>query len=131
MTAGILLHHDYVSLYLWAALTLLICVAPIGMLFGTRVIEALSRSRAPQARSFPVQTQRRIGEILLRQGLLTSEQLRSLLDLQATRATTGEPWRRLGDLAVELGYVSPTRLRAAVALDARSRPDTTAARHAA
>jgi cellulose synthase (UDP-forming) len=128
---GVALHHDYVSLYFWASCTLVICVAPIGMLSFTRVVEAVSLSRAPQARSFPVQTQRRIGEILLRQGLLTAEQLQGLLDLQAARATTGEPWRRLGDLAVDQGYVSARKLAAAVALDARSRPDPGAARHAA
>jgi hypothetical protein len=131
MVAGIALHHDYLSLYLWATLTLGICVAPFAMLFGTRLSEARSRARAPEARSFPVPTQRRIGEILLRQGLLTRQQLQSLLDLQAAAAAAGEPWRRLGDLAVAEGYVSGTRLAAAVALDARSRPDTTAARHAA
>jgi cellulose synthase (UDP-forming) len=131
MAAGVALQHDFLSLYLWAGCTLLICVAPVGMLLATRATEAVSRSRAPQTGSFPVQTQRRIGEILLRQGLLTGEQLQSLLDAQAARATNGDPWRRLGDLAVELGYVSTRRLAAAVALDARSRPDTTQERHAA
>jgi hypothetical protein len=65
-----------------------------------------------------VPTQRRIGDILRRQGLLTADQLEKLLDRQAT---SDGPWQRLGDLAVQEGLVSAKDLTAAIRADARSR----------
>ncbi len=43
------------------------------------------------------------------QGALTVDQLRELLDLQATRDAG---WMRLGDLAVAEGLITPEQLRA-------------------
>jgi hypothetical protein len=103
LTAGPLLGHDYPSLYFWAALTLIICMAPVVHLLTDRLADHLTRRLTGLASrlafalpgSYPIPTQRRIGQILLHQGLLTTTQLEHLLDLQAT---TDQPWQRLGDL---------------------------------
>jgi hypothetical protein len=61
-------------------------------------------------------TQRRIGSILIRKGLLTAAELDGLLDLQAT---SDRAWQRLGDLAVAQGYITPDQLRAALGTSPR------------
>jgi cellulose synthase (UDP-forming) len=96
---GAAMHHTFLSLYLWAAVTVVTCLAPVAHL-------ALSRWSRVQ----PVVTGRRVGQILMAAGLLTDAQLGDLLDAQVT---TDGPWRRLGDLAVEAGYVTPEELTAA------------------
>jgi cellulose synthase/poly-beta-1,6-N-acetylglucosamine synthase-like glycosyltransferase len=124
MVSGQLLDNNYLALYLWSALTLLICVTPIGYLLagnaGTRLsglTAALSRSTVsmPTQRQHSVPTQRRIGAILRQQGLLTPAQLETLLDLQAT---ADGPWQRLGEIAVQQGYVSEAELDTAIRADA-------------
>jgi hypothetical protein len=110
MAAGVLLNHDFPSLYFWASLTVVISLAPIGHLFVLSLTRSVSGmvSRVPW--SYSVVSQRRIGERLLEQGLLTVHQLEELLDLQATSEAA---WQRLGDLAVERGYVDSDQLAAA------------------
>jgi hypothetical protein len=97
LTSGVLLAHAYWSLYLWAGLTLLISIAPLA---HVAVQSAVGMSRH-------VLTQRRIGRRLVRAGLISFQQLDELLDLQAG---SEEAWQRLGDLAVQHGYVSPDQL---------------------
>ncbi|MCA2213041.1 hypothetical protein [Jidongwangia harbinensis] len=92
-----LLDHSYWSLYLWASLTLTISVAPL--------VHVLAQSAAEASRQ--VLAQRRIGHRLIRAGLISRKQLDELLDLQAT---SEEAWQRLGDLAVQHGYVSTHQL---------------------
>jgi cellulose synthase (UDP-forming) len=121
MITGRLLTHNYPSLYLWASLTLLICLAPAVHLLLGRLNRRLHPLRArpdpTRAHSYTVPVQRRIGEILVREQLLTSAQLGDLLDLQVT---TDRAWQRLGDLAVEQGYVSAAQLTAALEHDNRT-----------
>jgi cellulose synthase (UDP-forming) len=108
IVAGQLLHHDYPTLYLWAGITALICLVPVAHVVVRNALEALPM-RLAWLRS--VLGHRRVGEVLVDHGLLTSAQLRALLDLQATRE---EPWIRLGELAVDEGYLDDRRLQAAL-----------------
>ncbi len=96
IAAGVAMHHTFVSLYFWAALTIVTCLAPIAHL----TLRRWSRTR-------PVVARRRLGLVLTSTGLLTEAQLGDLLDQQIT---TDGPWRRLGDLAVESGYVTTAEL---------------------
>jgi hypothetical protein len=96
ITAGTALHHSFPSLYLWAVLTIVTCLAPVAHV-------ALSR----RSRVQPVTARRRVGQMLMAAGLLTEAQLGDLLDRQVI---TDGPWRRLGDLAVEAGYVTAAQL---------------------
>jgi cellulose synthase (UDP-forming) len=126
LLAGRVLHHNYPALYVWASITLLICVAPIGYLMAGHLSTLLSRTPSgvlrpytvPAQRSYTVPTQRRIGSILVREGVLSSDQLDTLLDIQAT---SDGPWQRLGELAVHHGYVTADRLATAIRDDARRR----------
>ncbi len=56
----------------------------------------------------------RLGEILLKAGLLTSDQLEDCLAVQAQMPPTA-PRRRLGDIAVSRGYVSEVQIALAIA----------------
>lgn len=102
LVVGPLRHHDYPSLYLWAGFTLLVSIAPLVHLYAVRLAERISRRVAAVPRSYSVATQRRVCEHLVREGLMTVQQLDDLLELQAT---SEDAWQRLGDLAVEQGYV--------------------------
>jgi cellulose synthase (UDP-forming) len=115
--AGWVQHHDYLTLYLWAAITLAICLTPIGFLLIGYMSTDLRRSPVDAPRLYPVPTQRRIGEILRDQSLLTSAQLEKLLDYQAT---SDGPWQRLGDLAIERGEITTAELTTAIREDARA-----------
>ncbi len=107
--AGLSLHHDYWTLYLWAGLTIVVCgAAPLHVL-AQRIAEALP---VRLARMRSVLRNRRLGDVLVARGLLTDRQLRELLDLQATRDAG---WLRLGDLAVAEGYLTEADLSAALA----------------
>jgi hypothetical protein len=106
MAAGQLLGHDYPALYVWAGITALISLLPLGHVWLGHALEALPL-RLASAR--PVLRARRIGDVLVAQGALTVDQLRELLDLQATRDAG---WIRLGDLAVAEGLITPQQLRA-------------------
>jgi len=110
IVTGQLLHHDYPSLYVWAGLTLVISLAPVLHLLTVAGAGSLSRLVSRVPRSFSVTAQRRIGERLVEQGLLTVRGLEELLDLQATSDLA---WQRLGDLAVQQGYVDADQLAAA------------------
>ncbi|HEY6797489.1 MAG TPA: hypothetical protein VI248_22675, partial [Kineosporiaceae bacterium] len=125
LVSGRFLGHNYPSLYVWASLTLLICLAPVAHLLVGRLRRKIRRTVIPVTtalpQSYPVPTQRRIGEILIRQGLLTQGQLDSLLDLQAT---DDRPWQRLGDLAIEQGYVSAGQLTTAIRQESLEHPVT-------
>ncbi|WP_249997531.1 glycosyltransferase family 2 protein [Actinoplanes sp. M2I2] len=107
IVAGVAMHHAFVSLYIWAGLTIATCLIPVAHL-------TLSRWSPAQ----PVIARRRVGHLLMAAGLLTEAQLGELLDRQIT---TDGPWRRLGDLAVEEGYVTATEL--AEATGVARRPD--------
>ena len=106
IVAGVGLHHPYFSLYLWAALTMVTCLAPVAHL-------TLNRWSHTQ----PVVTGRRVGQLLMAAGLLTEAQLADLLDLQVT---TEGPWRRLGDLAVEAGHVTEAELASVTGTTSRT-----------
>jgi hypothetical protein len=126
MITGRLLRHDFPSLYVWASLTVLICLAPAAHLLVGRLNRRLHPLRAKlasnPAHTYAVPVQRRIGETLVRERLLTSAQLDELLDLQAT---TDHAWQRLGDLAVQQGYVTAGQLNAAMERDTDSHPTPT------
>ena len=121
IVAGRVLGHDYPTLYVWAALTAVICAAPLGHVGLRAVSEAsslqLRRLSARSAGSF--MGHRRLGELLVAEGLLTSAQLCELLDVQAT---SDEGWRRLGEIAISQGYLDAGRLAAALELAQSSRP---------
>jgi cellulose synthase (UDP-forming) len=116
--AGWAQHRDFLTLYFWAGLTLLICITPIGLLLLGYLDTDRFRgiSAIPRPRPYSVPTQRRIGEILRDQGLLTPTQLETLLDFQAT---TDGAWQRLGDLAIEHGYITAAELASAIREDAK------------
>jgi cellulose synthase (UDP-forming) len=116
IATGATLHHTFPSLYLWALLTTVTCLAPVAHL-------ALSR----RSRHQPVTAGRRVGHLLLAAGLLSESQRDDLLDLQVT---TEGPWRRLGDLAVEAGYVTATQLAEATGMSSRT-PQSVSIRAAA
>ncbi|MGA5303714.1 glycosyltransferase family 2 protein [Nucisporomicrobium flavum] len=97
LACGVVLDHPFWTLYLWASLTLGISLAPL--------IHMYARSAAQRSRQ--VVPQRRIGRKLVRAGLISVQQLDDLLDLQAT---SEEAWQRLGDLAVQHGYVNEKQL---------------------
>ncbi|SEO92393.1 glycosyltransferase family 2 protein [Trujillonella endophytica] len=108
IAAGLLQDHDYATLYVWATVTLVCCLAPlvhVGVMWLTATVPAM----LPRVR--PVIGARRIGQILVAQGVLTVGQLQQLLDLQAT---SDGAWTPLGSLAVEQGMA--TREQVAVAL---------------
>jgi cellulose synthase (UDP-forming) len=114
LVVGPLAHHNFPSLYLWAGLTLLISLAPIGHLLARAAIRHMSRVWSMLPQPYPVTAQRRIGELLIRQGHLTLRELEELLDLQATSEAA---WQRLGDLAVERGLVDAKHVTAALSTD--------------
>jgi cellulose synthase/poly-beta-1,6-N-acetylglucosamine synthase-like glycosyltransferase len=104
MVAGLFLGHDYPALYVWAGVTVLICLLPLAHVSLGRALEA--RPVRP-AGLRPVLRTRRLGDVLVAQGTLTAAQLRELLDLQATREAG---WVRLGDLALTEGVITPEQL---------------------
>jgi hypothetical protein len=108
IVGGQLLHHDYPALYVWAGLTALICLVPLSHVLLRNAAEALPQ-RLAGLRS--VVGHRRVGELLVSEGVLTPRQLRELLDLQATR---DDAWLRLGELAVLAGYLDDDQLAAAL-----------------
>lgn len=108
--AGLLLNHDYPTLYAWAALTAFICLMPLLHVGASRAIEALPMH---PVRMRSVLRNRRLGDVLVAQRALTTAQLRELLDLQATREAG---WLRIGDLAVVEGYISQAQLTRALAI---------------
>ncbi len=124
MVVGALAGHHWWSLYLWAALTVVTCVAPVvGLGLQALRVRGAVRAGAPEAtpaahvarvpaqRAYPVPVQRRVGEVLVARGLLTPDQLDALLDEQAT---ADRPWTRLGDLAVESGLVTAAQVTLAL-----------------
>jgi hypothetical protein len=117
---GLSLHHDYPALYAWALLTIVVCTAAPLHVAAQRIAEVLP-VRLAWLRS--ALRHRRVGEILVAEGLLTDRQLRDLLDLQATRDAG---WVRLGDLAVANGYLSEGELTAALTPPRFSRQLSTA-----
>ena len=86
----------------------MICSAPMAQVASTRVA-----ARVPSVRSVlrPPLHHRRVGQVLVAQGVLTVVQLRELLDEQAT---ADQAWTRLGDLAVARGLDSPEQLTTAL-----------------
>jgi cellulose synthase (UDP-forming) len=104
MAAGVLLDHRYPALYVWAAVTALISLAPLTHVTLTGLAQALPVRGVARP---PVVPARRIGEVLVAQGVLTHPQLRHLLDLQAARE---EGWLPLGELAVLEGLVTPAQV---------------------
>lgn len=108
ITAGLALHHDYITLHLWAGLVALICFAPMAQVAASRLAESVP---ALLVRIHPLLGSRRIGQVLVQQHMITITQLRQLLDLQAT---VDAPWMRLGDLAVAQGLITRSDLAAAL-----------------
>jgi hypothetical protein len=119
--AGLALHHDYPTLYVWAGLTIVVCGAAPLHVMAQRIAEALP---VRLARMRSVLRNRRVGDALVARGLLTNRQLRELLDLQATRDAG---WVRLGDLAVAEGYLSEAELSAVLTRESPSPQLTVAA----
>jgi cellulose synthase (UDP-forming) len=111
LLAGVTLNHSYPSLYIWASFALLVCVTPILPILAGNLGALGSRLATTLPRPGAVVAQRRIGEILVRQRLITAGQLRELLDLQATQ---DGPWQRLGELAIERGYATADQVQAAI-----------------
>jgi cellulose synthase (UDP-forming) len=103
MIGGLALHHGYPALYIWAALTAAISLAPVAHVYSGNLGRLLPRLKAALPGLTAVPQQRRIGEELVARGMLSTLQLRRLLDLQASVDT---PWQRLGDLVVLEGLVT-------------------------
>lgn len=108
IATGLALHHDYPTLHFWAAMVALICLAPMVHVLGNRLAAALPRLFV---RFRPVLGNRRIGQVLVHQGVLSVAQLRQLLDIQATSDAS---WMRIGDLAVAQGMITRGQLAAAL-----------------
>ena len=111
LLAGWLLKHTYPSLYLWAGVTLLISIAPVVHVSGGSLAGVVSRTVARIPRFHSVVARRRTGERTIQQGILSVQELEGLLELQAT---SDAAWQRLGDLAVQEGYVDADQLDAAL-----------------
>jgi type IV pilus assembly protein PilB len=75
-------------------------------------------SDAPTAAAVPAQpsgrTRRRIGEVLVSQGLLTDAQLQAALDQQGA-TPAGTPRRRLGQVVIDLGLATERQVAEALA----------------
>ncbi len=108
IAAGRLQGHHYGTLYFWAGLTAVLCLAPLTLVGAQRLAERLP---ALLVRTAPVLSNRRIGDVLVAQGVITNAALRDLLDLQAT---SDAAWLRLGDLAVTEGLISRQQLASAL-----------------
>jgi cellulose synthase/poly-beta-1,6-N-acetylglucosamine synthase-like glycosyltransferase len=108
VATGLVLHHDFPTLYVWAGLTALVCIAPPVHVWTARLAETVPRLLG---RLRPVLRSRRIGQVLVAQGVLTVDQLQELLDIQAT---SDAAWMRLGDLAVAEGMITRAELAAAL-----------------
>jgi len=110
LVAAPLLGHDYPALYVWAALTVVICVAPVVHL-GVRTARARAALRRrptdPVSATTYLLPPRRLGELLVLRGLVSRPHLERLLDRQA--GAEG-PWRKLGELAVEEGLLTADQL---------------------
>lgn len=111
IVVGLMLRHDYPSLYIWAGLSLAICLLPVAHVAAPRLAAVFNRTSGTPASLAAVPWQRRIGDVLVSDGLLSAAQLRELLDLQAS---LDGPWQRLGDLAVAKGYVTPDQIAQAL-----------------
>lgn len=111
LLAGVTLNHSYPSLYVWAGFALLVSVTPVVLVLAKNLSALGSHLARTLPRPYAVVGQRRIGEILVRQRLIGAGQLRELLDLQVSE---DRPWQRLGDLAIERGYVSAGQVQAAI-----------------
>ena len=107
IAVGLVLDHDFPTLHLWAALVALICVAPILQV----TCRQLAASLPGLTRVQPLRRSRRVGQVLVGRGLITNDQLRQLLDLQAMADSA---WQRLGDLAVTEGLISEAQLHSAL-----------------
>jgi len=113
MAAGLVLGHDYPTLYVWAGITAVISLSPVAHLGLSRLAANGARRLSETVGAASVPGHRRVGEVLVARGLLTDDQLRELLDLQSS---DDAPWQRLGDLAVARGMVSPEQVQAALVL---------------
>jgi cellulose synthase (UDP-forming) len=113
---GLALDHHYPTLYGWTALTIVICLAGPVHVGVMRLVGALP---VRLARMRSVLRNRRLGDVLVASGALTNQQLRTLLDLQASREAA---WVRLGELALEEGYIDPSQLAAALSVPESRRP---------
>jgi cellulose synthase (UDP-forming) len=102
------MHHDYPTLYGWAALTVVVCAAAPVHVAARQAAETLPLQLA---RMRSVLGNRRLGDTLIARGALTNGQLRNLLGLQARRE---QGWLRLGELAVQEGYISEAQLTEAL-----------------
>jgi hypothetical protein len=106
--AGLLMHHDYPTLYGWAALTVIVCAAAPVHVAARQAAETLPLQLA---RMRSVLGNRRLGDVLVARGALTAAQRRTLLDLQAARK---DGWIRLGELAMAEGYLTEAQLTEAL-----------------
>jgi cellulose synthase (UDP-forming) len=111
---GRILGHNYPALYIWSTMTLMVCLSPVIHLLVQRLSDPRSGTVVHLPNRYSLPAQRRIGGILIQQGLLTNAQLDTLLDLQAT---TDQAWQRLGDLAVQQGYITAGQLQTALGFD--------------
>jgi hypothetical protein len=119
--AGLMLDHDYPTLYAWAVLTVVVCTAAPLHVAAQQAAEALP---VRLARMRSVLRHRRLGDVLVARGALTNRQLRHLLDLQASRDAG---WVRLGDLALEEGYITRSQLAAALSMPESLQPQAVVA----
>jgi hypothetical protein len=111
LLAGVALHHTYPSLYYWAGFALLVSAAPVALLVLRRTTALASDFASGLPTRHSADVHRRVGDILVRERLITPAQLRELLDMQATQ---DGPWQRLGDLAVARGYVTAREVERAL-----------------
>ncbi len=111
MWLGIVLGHHYPSLYVWAAITVLVTLSPIVHLEASRIAARGAGRYADSVAAASVPAQRRIGDVLVAAGVLTVVQLGELLDAQAT---DDGPWQRIGELAVARGYVTAEQVATAL-----------------
>jgi hypothetical protein len=111
MGLGITFGHSYPSLYIWAAITVLITLSPLAHIGLLRIAKRFSESLARSIVAADVPAQRRIGVVLVRRGWLSLGQLEELLDAQAM---DDGPRLRIGEMAVARGYVTDDQLTEAL-----------------
>ena len=95
-------------------MTLLSSSSGSGYLGSAPVTPAAPDASEPSEPSEPHRTRRRIGEVLVEQGLITEEQLTAALASQDD-TPTGTPRQRLGTVVIELGMATEKEVAQALA----------------
>jgi len=88
---------------------------------GNEVVLSLSSERSSGVSLSLGQVDQPIGQVLVKMGVMTQEQVDHVLETQAE--SDADPRPRFGEVAVELGYISESHVESALRLQTRARGD--------